>query len=121
MMQVMAAHAYKQDLNSKIQLQIVSDEETGGLNGTKFLTEQGYLGDFVICGEPTELGIGVQSKGVMQLVIETIGKPAHGSRPWKVKMQLKRHISYMKKFLNFRLHQKRIRRRIITLQSIWQN
>ncbi|SDJ02549.1 M20 family metallopeptidase [Alteribacillus bidgolensis] len=85
-----AAQAQKHELHSRIQLQIVSDEETGGLNGTKFLTEQGYLGDFVICGEPTELGIGVQSKGVLQLDIETKGKPAHGSRPWEGQNAIKK-------------------------------
>ncbi|GIO22201.1 M20 family metallopeptidase [Oceanobacillus sp. J11TS1] len=71
------------NLPSKIMLQIVPDEETGGTNGTKFLTENGYLGDFIICGEPTNLGIAVQAKGVLQLDFVIQGKPAHGSRPWE--------------------------------------
>jgi len=71
------------DLTSRVMLQIVPDEETGGIDGTKYLTEKGYLGDFIICGEPTNLGIAIQSKGVLHLDITVLGKPAHGSRPWE--------------------------------------
>ncbi|MDQ0246898.1 succinyl-diaminopimelate desuccinylase [Bacillus fengqiuensis] len=70
-------------LRSRIQLQIVSDEETGGFYGSGYLAEQGYKGDFVICSEPTQLGIGLQAKGIMQLDIEVKGKAAHSSRPWE--------------------------------------
>ncbi|MFC4024432.1 M20 family metallopeptidase [Oceanobacillus longus] len=71
------------NLTSRVMLQIVPDEETGGLHGTKYLTEKGYLGDFIICGEPTNMGIAIQSKGVLQLDFVVRGKPAHGSRPWE--------------------------------------
>jgi succinyl-diaminopimelate desuccinylase len=76
------------DLNNeilacKVQLQLVSDEEQDGENCSKYLTKQGYLGDFVVCGEPTNLGIGVQAKGILQIDIEIFGKSAHGSRPWQ--------------------------------------
>jgi succinyl-diaminopimelate desuccinylase len=71
------------DLATKVMLQIVPDEETGGNHGTRFLTENGYLGDFIICGEPTHMGIAIQSKGVLQLDFNIRGKPAHGSRPWE--------------------------------------
>ncbi|MFA1822327.1 M20 family metallopeptidase [Virgibacillus oceani] len=71
------------DLSTKVMLQIVPDEETGGNHGTKYLTEKGYLGDFIICGEPTHMGIAIQSKGVLQLDFNIRGKPAHGSRPWE--------------------------------------
>lgn len=71
------------DLALKIQLQIVSDEETGGFNCSGYLAKQGYVGDFVICSEPTQLGIGLQAKGVLQADIEISGKPSHGSRPWE--------------------------------------
>ncbi|WP_100406293.1 M20 family metallopeptidase [Bacillus solitudinis] len=70
-------------LETRVMLQLVPDEETGGVNGTKYLTEKGYLGDFIICGEPTHFGIAIQSKGVLQLDFEVYGKPAHGSRPWE--------------------------------------
>jgi succinyl-diaminopimelate desuccinylase len=67
----------------KIQIQIVSDEEIGGFNCSGYLAEQGYRGDFVICSEPTQLGIALEAKGVIRLDIEIEGDPAHGSRPWE--------------------------------------
>ncbi len=67
----------------RVQLQIVPDEETGGLYGTNYLVEQGHRGDFIICGEPTNMGIAIQSKGVLQVDIHIKGEPAHGSRPWE--------------------------------------
>ncbi|ANU23992.1 M20 family metallopeptidase [Planococcus donghaensis] len=70
-------------LARSVQLHIVTDEETGGRNTSKWLVEQGYTGDFVICGEPTGLKVGLQSKGVLQLDMTFKGKPAHGSRPWE--------------------------------------
>ncbi|WP_163583077.1 M20 family metallopeptidase [Gracilibacillus saliphilus] len=71
-----------QQLSTKVMLQLVPDEETGGLYGSKYLAEEGYRGEFVICGEPTNLGVAVQSKGVLQLNFKIRGEPAHGSRPW---------------------------------------
>lgn len=65
-----------------VQLHIVTDEETGG-HTSEWLVEQGYTGDFIICGEPTALKIGLQSKGVLRLDLKFKGKPAHGSRPWE--------------------------------------
>ncbi|WP_411679186.1 M20 family metallopeptidase [Clostridium thailandense] len=72
-----------ENLDCKVQLQLVTDEETGGFNCSKYLVDNGYKGDFVICGEPTQLGIGVQAKGILQVYLEFIGKSAHGSRPWQ--------------------------------------
>lgn len=70
-------------LNSKIMLQLVSDEETGGNNCSRYLVEKGYIGDFVICTEPTNLKISIQSKGIIRLDIESSGVASHGSRPWE--------------------------------------
>jgi succinyl-diaminopimelate desuccinylase len=70
-------------LNSRIMLQLVPDEETGGYHGTKLLVEEGYIGDFAICTEPTNLNISIQSKGIIRLDIEFSGIAAHGSRPWE--------------------------------------
>ncbi|EGA89345.1 hypothetical protein GPDM_10565 [Planococcus donghaensis MPA1U2] len=70
-------------LKRTVQLHIVTDEETGGRNTSKWLVEQGYHGNFVICGEPTGLKVGLQSKGVVRMDITFKGKPAHGSRPWE--------------------------------------
>ncbi|MFC5468212.1 M20 family metallopeptidase [Cohnella suwonensis] len=65
-----------------VVLCLVPDEESGGELGTGFLVEQGWLGDIAICGEPTNLDIAIQSKGILQIVVEVAGIAAHGSRPW---------------------------------------
>ena len=70
-------------LTHKVQLQLVTDEETGGLNCSRYLVEQGYIGDFVICAEPTQMGLGIQAKGILQMDITVAGRSAHGSRPWE--------------------------------------
>lgn len=69
-------------LTKRIQLHLVTDEETSG-DTSKYLVDQGFHGDFVICGEPTHLHIGLQAKGIVQLDILLKGKPSHGSRPWE--------------------------------------
>ena len=43
---------------------------------------KGYRGDFAITGEPTDLHVGVQAKGVLAGRLEVRGKAAHGSTPW---------------------------------------
>jgi len=70
-------------LPCKVMLQLVSDEEDGGYHCSQYLVQNGYVGDFVICGEPTNLGISVQSKGFMRVDIIEYGRSAHGSRPWE--------------------------------------
>ena len=67
---------------NKILLTLVPNEEDGGQLGTGYLVEQGLTGDFVVCGEPTNLNIAVQIKGVLQLSLEIPGISCHGSRPW---------------------------------------
>lgn len=69
--------------NTSVQLQLVTDEEIGGIHCASYLTDHGYLGDFVICGEPTQLGIGYKAKGILQADLHFTGKSAHGSRPWE--------------------------------------
>lgn len=72
----------KTKIDCKVMLVLVPDEEQGGNLGTKHLVENGYIGDMVICGEPTNLDIAIQAKGFIQLEIEIRGIAAHGSRPW---------------------------------------
>ncbi len=70
-------------LPCKVMLQLVSDEENGGFNGSRYLVDEGYIGDFVICTEPTNFNIGIQAKGFMRIDIEVNGAACHGSRPWE--------------------------------------
>jgi len=70
-------------LRCRVMLQLVTDEEIGGGNGSKFLVDEGYLGDFVICTEPTNFSIAIQAKGILRLDVVSRGRSAHGSRPWE--------------------------------------
>jgi len=68
----------------RVHFVCVSDEESDEpfSRGSDYVVEKGYTGDFAITGEPTDLRIGVQAKGVLALRIEVNGKSAHGSTPW---------------------------------------
>lgn len=63
-------------------LQLVTDEETGGTNGTLYQLNQGVKADFAIVGEPTDLKINNEAKGVLWIKITAKGKSAHGAYPW---------------------------------------
>jgi succinyl-diaminopimelate desuccinylase len=58
-----------------------ADDDTAG-TGSAWLVDQGYGGEFAITGEPTDLKIGVQAKGVLAMRITVRGRAAHGSTPW---------------------------------------
>jgi succinyl-diaminopimelate desuccinylase len=68
----------------RVHFVVVADEESDEpfSRGSDYLVEKGYTGDFAITGEPTDLRIGVQAKGVLALRIEVAGMSAHGSTPW---------------------------------------
>ena len=68
----------------KVHFVVVCDEESDEQEqrASDFLVEQGYIGDFAITGEPTDLHIGVQAKGVLVLRLLVSGRSAHGSTPW---------------------------------------
>jgi succinyl-diaminopimelate desuccinylase len=77
-----------QELRDATDVQVVfavvpdeeSEEEVD--RGTHELIRNGVSGDFAITGEPTDLHIGVQAKGVLALRLEVSGTAAHGSTPW---------------------------------------
>jgi succinyl-diaminopimelate desuccinylase len=68
----------------RVHFVCVADEESdeAEARGSDYLVEKGYTGDFAITGEPTDLHIGVQAKGVLALRIDVSGRAAHGSTPW---------------------------------------
>ena len=68
----------------RVHFVCVSDEESDEQEqrASDFLVERGYIGDFAITGEPTNLHIGVQAKGVLALRLHVSGRSAHGSTPW---------------------------------------
>jgi succinyl-diaminopimelate desuccinylase len=67
-----------------LDLMIVPDEERGepGDNCSEALVRDGLRADFVVCGEPTDMQVGIQAKGVVLLCLHVPGTAAHGSTPW---------------------------------------
>ena len=67
-----------------MRLGIVGDEESEEEDdrGCDQLVDSGFIGDFAITGEPTDLHIGVEAKGVLALRLEVGGTAAHGATPW---------------------------------------
>jgi succinyl-diaminopimelate desuccinylase len=69
-------------VNYPLALQLVTDEEVGGFNGTKYQIEKGIRSDFVIVGESTNFNIENKAKGILWLKIFAKGKTGHSARPW---------------------------------------
>lgn len=69
-------------INYPLGLQLVTDEEIGGFNGTKHQIEQGVATDFVITAEPTNMDIVNKAKGIINMKITATGVTAHGAYPW---------------------------------------
>ena len=81
---MLAVHDLVGQEGVRVHFVCVADEESEELEqrGSDYLVEQGYIGDFAITGEPTDMHIGIQAKGVLAMRIEVTGKAAHGSTPW---------------------------------------
>jgi succinyl-diaminopimelate desuccinylase len=79
-----ALHELSQQPTVKVHFVCVADEESEEIEqrGSDYLVEQGYVGDFAITGEPTNMHIGIQAKGVLAMRVEVAGTAAHGSTPW---------------------------------------
>ncbi len=69
---------------AQVELLVVPDEERAepGENCTEMLVRDGLRADFVVCGEPTDMQVGSEAKGVLMLSVEVRGTSAHGSTPW---------------------------------------
>jgi succinyl-diaminopimelate desuccinylase len=68
----------------RVRLICVPDEESEELDerSTDMVVQRGLGGDFAITGEPTDLHIGVEAKGVLAMRIDVHGRAAHSSTPW---------------------------------------
>src|SRR5215210_5610612 len=68
----------------QVRLGIVPDEEGEEETdrGGQRLVEAGFVGDFAITGEPTDMHVGVAAKGVLAMRIQVLGRAAHGATPW---------------------------------------
>lgn len=78
------AAAMREQDGVRVRLGIVGDEESEeeAERGSDHLVDSGFVGDFAITGEPTDLQIGVEAKGVLALRLEVSGVAAHGATPW---------------------------------------
>jgi succinyl-diaminopimelate desuccinylase len=68
----------------RVRLVCVPDEESEELDerATDGVVKRGLGGNFAITGEPTNLHIGVEAKGVLAMRVEVHGRAAHSSTPW---------------------------------------
>jgi succinyl-diaminopimelate desuccinylase len=67
-----------------VRLVCVPDEESEELDvrSTDGVVKRGMGGDFAITGEPTDMHIGVEAKGVLAMRINVHGRSSHSSTPW---------------------------------------
>ncbi|GID91992.1 M20 family metallopeptidase [Amorphoplanes digitatis] len=63
-------------------LQLVTDEEVGGYDGTAHQIEAGVSADFVVIGEQSGLRVVTDSKGLCQVRLRATGAAAHAAYPW---------------------------------------
>lgn len=70
------------DERPHLQVQFVSDEEIGGHRGVERMVNEGFDTDLFLAGEPTDLDICNQAKGVLWLKLKIHGDPGHSARPW---------------------------------------
>src|SRR3954464_6863265 len=79
-----ALHDLSEQERVRVKFVCVPDEESEEIDArtSDALVRDGYGGDFAITGEPTDLHVGIQAKGVLALRIIVFGTSAHGSTPW---------------------------------------
>ena len=69
----------------RVEFICVPDEESEDVENHSIdwiMRERKPKADFAITGEPTDLHIGVQAKGVLAVRVQVGGTAAHGSTPW---------------------------------------
>jgi succinyl-diaminopimelate desuccinylase len=84
-MMLAARDAADQD-DVRVVFVCVPDEESDDLDSRSIDALVGGVlsdADFAITGEPTDLHIGVEAKGVLAVRIQVHGTAAHGSTPWE--------------------------------------
>jgi succinyl-diaminopimelate desuccinylase len=76
--------ALREQEGVRVRLGVVGDEESEESDdrGSDHLVDSGFVGDFAITGEPTNLHIGVEAKGVLAVRLMVRGIAAHGATPW---------------------------------------
>lgn len=65
-----------------IGLQLVTDEEVGGRNGTLHQLARGVTGSFVVIGEHSALRVVAESKGLVTARLHAVGRAGHSAYQW---------------------------------------
>ncbi|PPK71236.1 M20/M25/M40 family metallo-hydrolase [Actinokineospora auranticolor] len=68
--------------SAAVGLQLVTDEEVGGRDGTRHQLEQGVATDFVVIGEHSALRLVTESKGLLTARLRVRGRGAHSAYQW---------------------------------------
>lgn len=76
-------------------LQLVTDEELGGFNGTGHQVDQGIRTEFVIAAESTGFDIVNRAKGVLWATITARGVTAHGAYPWRGENAVQKMVRFL--------------------------
>ncbi|XVV09282.1 M20 family metallopeptidase [Actinoplanes sp. CA-131856] len=63
-------------------LQLVTDEEVGGFDGTGHQVDRGVRAGFVVIGEQSRLQVVTESKGLAHVRLRATGRAAHAAYPW---------------------------------------
>jgi len=74
-----------EESNPNVKVLFTTDEEIGGLNGSKRLAKKNVVGEVDALFVPDggdENKVIYKEKGMLHLTLEATGKTAHGSRPW---------------------------------------
>ncbi len=80
--EILAFKEVADKINYPLGLQLVTDEEIGGFNGTRYQINKGVRADFVVAGEHTNFGVNNKAKGILWVKFRTAGKAAHAAYPW---------------------------------------
>ena len=81
---MLALHDLRDEQRVRVRLGLVPDEESeeDKDRGSDQLIREGFVGEFAITGEPTDMHVGVEAKGVLAMRLEVDGRAAHGATPW---------------------------------------
>jgi len=70
-------------IQGSLALAIVSDEESGGLQGTHWLHDEGQLQtDALVVGEQTANHVAISERVACGIDLTVFGRSAHGAMPW---------------------------------------
>src|SRR6201989_637434 len=82
---LLAAQVFRELASSlpyPVALQLVTDEETGRRDGTRYQLDHGVRGRFVIVGETSGLHVCNESKGMLLVPLLAAGLAAHAAYQW---------------------------------------